>query len=79
MLAPGQLADIMIPDYRAFTPFNADTFYGHLLFGLSFAPVSTTIARGRVIVQDGQIPHLDEKSIRARGAERAKRIWKRIQ
>ena len=37
VLAPGQLADIMIPDYQAFTPLNSDTFYGHLLFGLSFA------------------------------------------
>ena len=54
MLAAGQLADIIIPDYVPFTPLNADTFYGHLLFGLSFARVRTTIARGEVIVEDGQ-------------------------
>jgi putative selenium metabolism protein SsnA len=77
-LAPGQLADIMIPDYLPFTPLNADTFYGHLLFGLGFARVRTTIARGRVILDDGRIPHLDEESIRARCVDRASRIWKRI-
>ncbi len=77
-LAPGQQADIMIPEYLPFTPLNADTFYGHLLFGLSFAPVRTTIARGRVVVDEGRLPHLDEDAIRARCAERASRIWSRI-
>jgi putative selenium metabolism protein SsnA len=77
-LAPGQLADIMIPEYVPFTPLNADTFYGHLLFGLSFARVRTTIARGRVIVDEGRLPHLDEEAIRARCAERGARIWSRI-
>ena len=77
-LAPGQLADIMISDYVPFTPLNAETFYGHLLFGLSFARVRTTIARGRVIVEDGSLTQIDEASIRAHCAERASRIWKRI-
>ena len=77
-LAVGQLADIMIPEYLPFTPLNADTFYGHLLFGLSFARVRTTIARGRVIVDEGRLPHLDEDAIRARCAERASNIWSRI-
>jgi putative selenium metabolism protein SsnA len=77
-LAPGQLADIMIPQYMPFTPLNADTFFGHLLFGLSFSRVRTTIARGRVIVDDGRLVNLDEESIRARCVERAARIWAKI-
>jgi len=78
VLAPGQLADIMIPEYLPFTPLNVDTFYGHLLFGLSFAPVRTTIARGQVIMDEGRLLHLDEEAIRARCAERAPRIWNRV-
>jgi putative selenium metabolism protein SsnA len=78
MLAKGQLADVIIPDYVPFTPLNADTFYGHLLFGLSFAGVRTTIARGQVIVEDGSLPHLDEDAIRAKCTERAAAIWARI-
>jgi putative selenium metabolism protein SsnA len=74
-LAPGQLADIMIPEYVPFTPLNAETFFGHLLFGLSFSRIRTTIARGRVIVDNGRLPHLDEEAIRARCVERAARIW----
>ena len=77
-LAAGQLADVVIHDYVPFTPLNADTFYGHLLFGLSFSRVQTTIARGRVVVDDGRLPHLDEAAIRARCTERARAIWARI-
>ncbi len=69
----------MIPDYVPFTPLDAETFYGHLLFGLSFTRVRTTIARGEVIVVDeGRLPHLDEDRIRAKCAERSSRIWSRI-
>ncbi len=78
VLATGQLADIIISDYVPFTPLNADTFFGHLLFGLSFTRVRTTISRGRVIVDDGRILHLDEDEIRAKCVERAARIWSRI-
>jgi len=78
-LAAGQLADIMIPEYIPFTPLNANTFYGHLLFGLGFTRVRTTIARGRVILDEGQLLHLDEEAIRARCVERASRLWSRIQ
>ena len=78
MLATAQLADIIIPDYVPFTPLTAETFFGHLLFGLSFTRVRTTISRGEIIVDDGRLPHLDEDEIRARCAERAPRIWSRI-
>jgi hypothetical protein len=57
---------------------TASTLYGHLLFGLSFARVQTTIARGKIILDNGAITHLDEHAIRAKCTERAKAIWSRI-
>jgi len=78
-LAAGQLADVVIYNYVPFTPLRADTFYGHLLFGLGFSRVHTTIARGDVIVDAGDIPHLDENGVRAFCTERASSIWSRIQ
>ena len=77
-LAAGQLADVVIYNYVPFTPLNADTFYGHLLFGLGFSRVHTTIARGNMIVDNGDIPHLDENSVRSFCTERAAAIWSRI-
>ena len=69
---------MVIHDYLPFTPLNADTFNGHLLFGLNFSRVQTTIARGRVVVDDGRLPDLDETAIRAHCAERTPAIWGRI-
>lgn len=78
MLAPEQLGDVVLLDYTPFTPFGADTFYGHLLFGLVNAPVTHTICRGRVIVEDGRLTQLDEDSLRAHAVERARKLWARI-
>jgi putative selenium metabolism protein SsnA len=77
-LVPGELADVVIYNYVPFTPLSAETLYGHLLFGLSFSRVHTTIARGNVIVDNGDIPQLEENNLRARCRERAAAIWSRI-
>lgn len=78
-LAPGYLADLFIPEYVPFTPLRPGTFYGHLLFGLSFARVRTTVARGRIVVDGGEVVGIDEAAVRARCVERAEKLWKRIQ
>lgn len=78
ILAPGAQADVMIADYVPFTPLNADNFYGHLLYGLSFARVNTTIARGNVVVDNGRLVGMDEEAVRAKSVERAQRLWARI-
>ena len=77
-LAAGQLADIVVHDYVPFTPLDESNFYGHLLFGVGFSRAHTTIARGKVIVDEGRLPHIDEESVRAQCSERAAAIWKRI-
>jgi putative selenium metabolism protein SsnA len=79
MLAPGQLADVVVTDYVPFTPFNADTFYGHLLFGLGFGRARSTVARGRVVLDEGRFPNLDEAAIRSRCRELAVKLWSRIE
>lgn len=78
-LVPGHLGDVIIADYVPFTPLEAGTFYGHLLFGLSFAHIDVTIARGRVVVEDGKVLGIDEEAVRARCLERSRNLWKRIQ
>ncbi|HMP77680.1 MAG TPA: putative aminohydrolase SsnA [Kiritimatiellia bacterium] len=77
-LTSGKLADIAVFDYTPFTPFESGTFFGHLLFGLVHAPVRHTVARGRVVVRDGALPHLDEAALRAKAVEHARKLWARI-
>ena len=78
-LAADQLADIVVHDYVPCTPLHASNVYGHLLFGAGFSRAHTTVARGKVIVDEGRLPHIDEEAVRAQCSERAAAIWKRIQ
>lgn len=78
VLAAGRLADVVIYDYVPCTPLTADTLYGHLLFGLAFSHAHATIARGEIIVENGELLHLDGNAVRASCVERAASIWSRI-
>lgn len=78
-LVEGHLADVIMLDYVPFTSFDESTFYGHFLFGLLNARVTTTIARGKVLMENGVIPHLDEAAICAKATENARALWRRIQ
>jgi putative selenium metabolism protein SsnA len=77
-LAEGYLADVIMLDYTPFTPMDESNFYGHLLFGLVNAPVTMTMCRGRVLMENGEIPHLDEDGIRSKAVEQARYLWGRI-
>lgn len=77
-LAPGYQADLAIHAYRPITPLTGDTLAGHLLFGLPYAPVQMTIARGRVVMENGVISHLDEEQLLAKSRECAGALWKRV-
>lgn len=78
-LMDGYLADIIMLDYHPFTPFDPSTFYGHLLFGLVHAPVTMTMCRGQILMENGVIPHVDEERISRKAMEQAHRLWKRIE
>ncbi len=77
-LAPGQLADIALFDYVPTTPLESGRVLGHLLYGLNYARVHTTIARGRVLMQDSKLLTLDENEICAKARECARATWKRF-
>ena len=77
-IVPGYLADLILLDYYPPTPLNSDTLWGHFLFGLVDAPVDTTIVNGEIVLQGGQLPHLDEAAIAAESRVAAERVWARF-
>ncbi len=77
-LAPGQLADLALFDYVPTTPLEPGRFLGHLLYGLNYARVHTTIARGKVLMRDSKLLTLDEAEICAKARECARATWKRF-
>lgn len=77
-IAKDYLADVILIDYFPPTPMTGDNFWGHFLFGIADAPVDTTIINGRIVMQNKQIPGLDESEIAARSWECAEKVWKRF-
>jgi putative selenium metabolism protein SsnA len=77
-LDPGAGGDIVVFDYRPPTPLTPENFAGHLLFGITDAPVHTTIARGKVVYHQGKLLTLDEEAVAAEARERAAALWRRL-
>jgi len=74
----GARADLVVMDYFPPTPLTAGSVFGHLLFGVSNAPVDSLIVNGRWVLRDKLLVNVDERRIAARAAERAKALWERL-
>ncbi|OGS59768.1 MAG: chlorohydrolase [Elusimicrobia bacterium RIFOXYB2_FULL_62_6] len=79
VLKEGFAADIILMDYFSPTPFEADNFFGHLVFGLSQCQVDTTIAAGKVLMENKKLKlDLDEEAIAKKSAELSRKLWSRF-
>jgi putative selenium metabolism protein SsnA len=74
----GNKADVILMDYESSTPFDASTFYGHLVFGMSQSIVDTVIANGRVLMRQKQLIGIDEKAVGAMARELSTKLWERF-
>jgi putative selenium metabolism protein SsnA len=78
-LKEGYAADVVLIDYYPPTPFDETTFLGHLVFGLSQSVVNTTIAGGRILMEDKRLMlDIDEERINAHAREFTKKLWERM-
>lgn len=76
-LAPGAAADVILVDYRPFTPLNAGNLPWHILFGFESSMVTTTIVAGKVLMRDHKLLMLDEGAIAAAARAHAPKVWER--
>jgi putative selenium metabolism protein SsnA len=77
-LQEGWQADVIIADYSPFTDLNADNWYMHILFGMSGGMVRTTIADGRVLMQDRVLTTVDQERVYHQARIQAAKVWERI-
>jgi putative selenium metabolism protein SsnA len=77
-IAPGARADLQLVDYLPPTPLDSSNLFGHLLFGVSNAPVNSLMVNGRWVLREGRCVNLDEEEITQRAAACAKALWKRF-
>jgi putative selenium metabolism protein SsnA len=71
----GARADLILVDYFPPTPLDSGNLSGHLLFGISNAPVDSLMVNGRWIVRDKVCVTVDERKVAARAAVRARALW----
>jgi len=74
----GAQADLVVMDYFPPTPLTTDSLSGHLLFGVSNAPVDSLIVNGRYVLREKNLVNVDEHRIADRAVARAKALWERL-
>ena len=75
VLKAGAAADIIVMDYKPFTPFSDENIDGHMIFGMTGRQCQTTIAAGKVLMQDRVLVDIDEEAENAHILEAAKKLW----
>ncbi len=78
VLEPGASADIIVLDYDSPTPITADNVVAHVLMGMSGDQVKTTIARGKVLMENREVKILDNEKIYRKCREQARDFWQRF-
>lgn len=78
ILKEGAEADIIIMDYKPYTPLSSENIDGHLLFGMNGRHCLTTMANGRLLMVNRQLVDIDEDEINAKIMETAKKLWTNI-
>jgi putative selenium metabolism protein SsnA len=77
-IAPGARADLLLVDYLPPTPIDSSNLCGHLLFGVSNAPVDSLMVDGRWVVRGGHCVNVDERAIAEKAAACAQALWARF-
>ena len=75
ILKEGAAADVIVMDYKRFTPFSDENIDGHMIFGMFGGSCRTTIIGGRVLWRDREFVDIDEDKINAWTLEQSKQLW----
>ena len=79
VIQEGAKADLILVDYKPFTPLTAGNLPWHVVFGFQNSMVTTTIVDGKVLMRDGEILSLDEEKIIHEAKKIAPAVWERYE
>ena len=77
-LVPGAPADLCVVDSPPPTPLTPENSFGHLIYGISEAPVRHTIARGEILLEHFRHATLDPQAIAEIARIEAPGLWERF-
>ena len=78
VLKAGAAADIIVMDYKPYTPFSDENIDGHMIFGMTGRQCQTTMINGRILMKDRVLTEIDEEAVNAHILESSKRLWGRL-
>ena len=78
ILKKGAAADVIVMDYKPFTPFSDANIDGHILFGMMGKNCRTTIINGKVLYRDREFVGIDEDRINAWTLAQAESLWREL-
>jgi putative selenium metabolism protein SsnA len=72
-------ADVILVDYFSPTPLDENTYLGHIVFGLSQATVDTTIASGKILMENKILKlDIDEEELNRKACDLTVDLWNRF-
>ena len=75
VLKAGAAADIIVMDYKPFTPFSDANIDGHMIFGMTGRQCQTTMINGKVLMKDRVLTEIDEEAVNAQILAVSKKFW----
>ena len=78
VLKPGAAADVIVMDYKPYTPFSDANIDGHMIFGMTGRQCQTTMINGKILMKDRVLTEIDEEAVNAHVLESAKRLWGKL-
>ena len=75
VLKEGAAADVIVMDYKPYTPFSDANIDGHMLFGMTGRQCQTTFINGKLLYKDREFVNIDEEAVNAHVMESSKRLW----
>ncbi len=78
-IAPGYAADMIVIEYEPPTPFSAENFLGHLIFGIADnIKVDKVMVGGKFLLDNGKVLNVDEEKVFSEARKVAERLWKKV-
>ncbi len=78
VLKAGAKADVIVIDYKPYTPMSRDNINSHILFGMNGNDTVITIVNGKVLMRDKKLIVFNEEEVIASCKEEAGKLWKEL-
>lgn len=76
VLKPGAKADLILMNYKPYTPMTADNVNAHIMFGMQGAMTDTVMINGTLRMQGRELLMINEQEVLKQAADSAAELWK---